>query len=111
LACAMRGPDLARYRGAEGAESRRVLLAVMLGVVALRWFNTAALQGVVLHFLGASIATLMFGARIACWTMALASLAGLLLGAAWQGSWPLDFLLSGALPVAVTVLVGMAATR
>ena len=36
---------------------------------------TAALQGVVLHFLGASIATLMFGGRVACWMMALASLA------------------------------------
>lgn len=111
LALATRGLRLERYRGDGAGEARRVLLAVTLAVMALRWFNTAALQGVVLHFLGASIATLMFGGRVACWMMALASLAGVLLGAARQGSWPLDFLLSGALPVAVTVAVGMAATR
>lgn len=111
LAASTRGLRLDRYRGEAGGEARRVLLAALLVVMALRWFNTAALQGVVLHFLGATAATLMFGGRVACWMMALASLAGLLLGAAWQGNWPLDFLLSGALPVAVTVLVGFAAMR
>lgn len=111
LAATLRGLPLQRYRGEAGAESRRVLLAAILVVMALRWFNTAALQGVVLHFLGATVVTLMFGGRVACWVMALASLAGLMLGAAWQDSWPLDFLLSGALPVSVTVLVGFAAMR
>lgn len=111
LAASARGLRAERFRGAAGAEARRVLLVATLAVIALRWFNTAALQGVVLHFLGATAATLMFGAWAACWMLALASLAGVLLGAAWQGSWPLDFLLSGALPVAVTVAVGIAAMR
>lgn len=105
----LRGLSLERYRGSGGAEACRVLLVATVLVVALRWLNTAALQGVVLHFLGASVVTLMFGGRVAGGVMALASLAAVLGGAAWQGSWPLDFLLSGALPVAVTVGVGVAA--
>lgn len=111
LAACARGLPLARWRDAAGREARAVALTAVLAVMALRWFNTAALDGVVLHFLGASIVTLMFGIRTACWMMALASLAGVLLGAAWQDSWPMDFLLSGALPVAVTAAVGLAATR
>ncbi|MBJ7575892.1 energy-coupling factor ABC transporter permease [Luteimonas sp. MC1828] len=107
LAASIRGLGLERYRD---TGARRVLLAATVAVMAIRWFNTAALQGVVLHFLGATIATLMFGARVACWMMALASLAGVLLGAAWQG-WAGDFLLAGALPVAVTVLAQLVAMR
>jgi uncharacterized membrane protein len=108
LAASARGMRLERYRS--DADARRVLLAATLLIMAMRWFNTAALQGVVLHFLGATIATLMFGARIACWMMAAASLAGLLLGAAWQG-WAVDFLVAGALPVAVSAAAGLAAMR
>jgi uncharacterized membrane protein len=108
LAAAARGMRLERYRS--NADARRVLVAATLFIMAMRWFNTAALQGVVLHFLGATIATLMFGARIACWMMAAASLAGLLLGAAWQG-WAVDFLVAGALPVAVSAAAGLAAMR
>lgn len=108
LAVCTRGMRLDRYRS--DPEARRVLLAAMLAIVALRWFNTAALQGVVLHFLGATFVTLMFGARIGCWMMALASLSGVLLGAAWQG-WAMDFLFAGALPLLVTVLVEFAALR
>lgn len=111
LAGCARGLPAGRFRGEAGAEARRVLLLAALAIMGLRWFNTAALQGVVLHFLGATIATLMFGGRVACGVMALASLAGVALGAAWQGSWPFDFLLSGALPVAVTALAGIAAAR
>src|SRR5690606_19396381 len=94
-------------RGADG-DARRVLVVAALVLAAMRWFNTAPLQGVLLHFLGASIATLMFGAGVACWVMALVSLAGVLLGAAWYG-WAADFLVAGALPVAVTALVSWAA--
>ena len=107
LAASTRGLRLERY---QDSGLRQVLLVAALAIVAIRWFNTAALQGVVLHFLGATIATLMFGARIACWMLALASLAGVLLGADWEG-WAWDFLVSGALPIAVTVLAGMAAMR
>jgi len=96
---------------AHAAGRHRVLAAVVVAVMALRWFNTAALQGVVLHFLGATVATRMLGARAALFAMALASLAGLLLGAAWQAHWALDFLLTGALPVVVTVAVGWASAR
>ncbi|MBB1473618.1 hypothetical protein H5368_11280 [Luteimonas sp. MC1782] len=108
LAATTRGLGLARYR--DDMEARRVLLAATLAIMAIRWFNTAALEGVVLHFLGATVATLLFGGRIACWMLALASLAGVLLGAAWQG-WAGDFLVAGALPVAVTLLVEFAAMR
>jgi uncharacterized membrane protein len=108
LGLSTRGLRLERYRS--DADARRVLVCATLAIMALRWFNTAALQGVVLHFLGATIAVLLFGARIACWTMALASLAGVLLGAAWQG-WAVDFLVSGALPLGVTVLAEFAALR
>ena len=111
LAACVRGGVPDRYRGQAGAGARRVLLAATFAIMALRWFNTAALAGVTLHFLGATIATLMLGGRIACLAMALVSLAGVLLGAAWQGSWAADFLVTGALPVAVTVLVGFAAAR
>jgi uncharacterized membrane protein len=52
----------------------------------------------------------MFGARIASWVMALASLVGVLLGADF-GGWAWDFLLTGALPVATTVIAGFAAMR
>lgn len=101
-------PALRRH--VEGADdpTRRVLILAAVALAAMRWFNTAALQGVMLHFLGASIATLMFGAGTACWVMALVSLAGLLMGAAWQG-WAMDFLATGALPVMVTALVSWAA--
>ncbi|MCW5580307.1 MAG: energy-coupling factor ABC transporter permease [Luteimonas sp.] len=97
----------AMLRGADG-EGRRVLLLATLALAAMRLFNTAALQGVLLHFLGAAIATLMFGAGVACWTMALVSLAGVLLGATWHG-WAMDFLATGALPVAVAALASWVA--
>lgn len=84
-----------------GPEALRVLLVVSAALVAVRWFNTAPLQGVMLHLTGATIATLLVGAGPACWVMAAASLAGVLMGAAWHG-WAVDFLVTGALPVAVT---------
>ena len=85
-----------------------MLVMTVLALAAMRWFNTAALEGVMLHFLGATIATLMFGAGTACWVMALVSLAGLLMGAAWHG-WAMDFLATGALPVAVSATASWAA--
>lgn len=101
-------PALRRALAEGDGEARRVLIVAALALAAMRWFNTAALQGVMLHFLGATIATLMFGVGTACWVMALASLAGLLMGAAWHG-WAMDFLATGALPVAMTALVSWAA--
>lgn len=95
---------------AAGGTGLRVLLATALALAALRWFNTAPLQGVMLHLTGASIATLLLGARPALAVMALASLSGVLLGAAWHG-WAMDFLVTGALPVAVTAAASRAARR
>jgi uncharacterized membrane protein len=101
-------PSLRRLAATLDDEGRRVLVLATLALAAMRWFNTAALQGVMLHFLGATIVTLMFGAGTACWAMALVSLAGVLLGAAWHG-WAMDFLATGALPVAVSAAVSWAA--
>jgi len=87
-----------------------VLLGTALVLIVMRSFNTAALHGVLLHFLGASIATLMLGRASACRVMALVSLAGLVQGAVWYG-WAADFLVTGLLPIAVTALVSNAVRR
>lgn len=104
LVLGVASPGLYRYLQKADAQRWQVLLATGVVLAAMRGFNTAALQGVLLHFLGATIVTLMFGAGPALWLMAWASAAGVLLGAAWQG-WAADFLLAGALPVAVSLLV------
>lgn len=101
-------PALGRHVAGADREALRVLVVAALALAAMRWFNTAALQGVMLHFLGATIATLMFGAGAACWVMAASSLAGALMGAAWHG-WAMDFLATGALPVAVSAAASRAA--
>ncbi|MGY1410489.1 MULTISPECIES: energy-coupling factor ABC transporter permease [unclassified Luteimonas] len=108
LVLARTTPGLRRHLADADEKARRILIAATLALAAMRWFNTAALQGVMLHFLGATIATLLFGAGTACWVMALVSLAGLLMGAAWHG-WAMDFLATGALPVAVSAVVSWAA--
>ncbi|PZO62709.1 MAG: hypothetical protein DI635_10530 [Pseudoxanthomonas suwonensis] len=82
------------------AEAQRVLLIATLVLCAMRGFNADALPGVKLHFLGAAIAALMFGARFALWVMAIVSLAAWATGHAWLG-WATDFLVTGALPIAV----------
>ena len=101
---------MARYLAGDGSARLRVLLATALALAALRWFNTAPLQGVMLHLTGASIATLLLGTGPALAVMALASLSGVLMGAAWHG-WAPDFLVTGALPVAVTAVASRAARR
>lgn len=89
----------------EDAEARRVLLAAIALLLGLRLFNTHGVAGVSLHFLGISTVLLMFGAGIALWVAALASALTWAIGWAWQG-WAPDFLVTGALPVAVTMAVG-----
>lgn len=85
-------------------EALRVLMVGTVLLACMRWFNTAPLHGVSLHFLGATIATLMFGVRFALWVMALVSLSGWAMHAVWLG-WAPDFLLTGVLPVLVTAAV------
>lgn len=103
LAWAARGLPWYKLRGDN--EAVQVLLWATVAVVALRWFNTDALRGVTLHFIGATAITLMFGPRFALWVLAIASLVAWLFGTAWR-DWGSDLLVTGALPVLVTVLVG-----
>ena len=81
-------------------EARRILIVGTIAVAGLRWFNADALAGTSLHFLGAGIVTLMFGAAFALWVMAVASLMAWLGGVDWLG-WAPDFLACGVLPVLV----------
>lgn len=92
-----------RMRG--DREAQRVFVVAALLLIALRLFNTHGVADMALHFLGTSIAVLMFGPRFALWIAAAASMLTWAIGWAWQ-DWAVDFLLTGALPVAVTVAVG-----
>lgn len=102
--------DLPWYKLRGDAEAWRVLLLTALALAALRWFNTDAVRGVQLHFLGATLATLMFGPRFALWTMAAAGLGAWAMGVTWHG-WAADFLTGGALAVLVTEAVGRGIER
>lgn len=82
-------------------EAQAVLVVAAAAIIGLRLLHTPGHLGVSLHFLGASIATLMFGPRFALWVMALASLVAWARGHVWWG-WGPDFLLTGAVPVALT---------
>ena len=108
LVLAGQAVPLWRHLRGAGPQALRVLLAVGLALAALRWFNTAPLQGVMLHLTGASIATLLLGSGPALVVVALASLSGVLMGAAWHG-WAPDYLVTGVLPVAVTAVASRAA--
>lgn len=102
--------DLPWYKLRGDAEAWRVLLLTALALAALRWFNTDAVRGVQLHFLGATLAALMFGPRFALWTMAAAGLGAWAMGVTWHG-WAADFLTGGALAVLVTEAVGRGIER
>lgn len=92
------------------AEAQRIFGIFIAVVICLRVLNTQSAIGVSLHFLGASIATLMFGARFALVALAAVSAAWALLGRVWLG-WGWDFLANDALPVAVTVGFGALINR
>lgn len=108
LGMAARGLPWHKLRG--DAEAWRVLLIATAVFCGLRLFNTDALVGVRLHFIGAALSTLMFGPRFALWTLAIASLAAWAMGSAWYG-WAPDFLICGALPVAVAHAVAVGIER
>jgi len=82
------------------AEAQRVLGMATMALVLLRVFNTHGLAGVQLNFVGAMVATLMFGPAFALWALAVASLVAWPFGYVWLGAAP-DFLATAALPVAV----------
>ncbi|MGY0504987.1 energy-coupling factor ABC transporter permease [Luteimonas sp. e5] len=87
------------------AEAQRIFAIVIAILIGLRGFSTQAVMDVNLHFLGAAIATLMFGARFALLALAVVSAAWALMGRVWLG-WGWDFLANDALPVAVTAGIG-----
>jgi len=87
-----------------------VFIIAALALTFLRYFNTATLNGVMLHFIGATIATSMFGLANACRVMALVSLSGWLQGAFWY-NWAADFLVTGIVPIAVSSAVSGTARR
>lgn len=96
LAWAARGLPWYKLRG--DADAQRVLGLALVALVAMRGFNTQAMLGVQLHFIGAAVATLMFGWRFALWTMAVVSLAARVVDLDWHG-WALDFIATGVIPV------------
>lgn len=87
------------------AEAQRIFGIFIAVVICLRVLNTQSVMGINLHFLGASIAALMFGARFALVALAAVSAAWAVLGRVWLG-WGWDFLANDALPVAVSMAFG-----
>ncbi len=108
LAWAVRRLPWDRVHG--DAEAQRIFGIFIAVVICLRVLNTQSVMGVSLHFLGASIAALMFGARFALLALAVVSAAWAVLGRVWLG-WGWDFLVHDALPVAVTVAFGALLNR
>ena len=98
------------HKVAGDAEAQRVFAIAIALVVLLRAPSTQSAMGIHLHFLGASIMALMFGARFALGGLAVVSAVSALLGRAWLG-WGWDFLAHDALPVAVTAGVGTLVSR
>ncbi len=91
-------------------EAQRTLAIFTALMILMRGINTHALDGVSLHFLGAAIATLMFGPRFALLALALVSGTRAMLDSSWHG-WGWDFLVNGALPISVTFAIGTLAER
>ncbi len=91
-------------------EAQRVFAVFIAAVILMRGFSTQSVMGVNLHFLGAAIGTLMFGARFALVALAAASAAWAVLGRVWLG-WGWDFLANDALPVAVVAAMGALVNR
>ena len=87
-------------------EAQRIFAIFIAVMILMRGLGTQSVLGVNLHFLGASIATLMFGARFALLALACVSAAWAVLGRVWLG-WGADFLANDALPVAVTAGVSV----
>lgn len=92
------------------AEAQRIFGVFIAVVICMRVLNVQSVMGINLHFLGASIATLMFGARFALVALAAVSAAWALLGRVWLG-WGWDFLANDALPVAITMAIGALVNR
>jgi uncharacterized membrane protein len=86
-----------------------VLLNVWLGTIVcvmVLWSIRAGIRpGLGLHLLGASACTLMFGPRLAFLVMAVATLGVAISGSLDLSSAPINTLLMGAVPVAITLVI------
>lgn len=98
------------YKVRGDAEAQRIFAVFVAVVILMRGLGTQAVLGVNLHFLGATVATLMFGPAFALVALAIISAAWALLGRAWLG-WGWDFLCNGVLPVTTSVAVGQLMLR
>jgi uncharacterized membrane protein len=88
-----------RFALPDQARLHRLLAAAAL--VAALWGVRAELpQGFALHFLGAAVLYLMFGAPLALAGMALAAALACALGGGDWAAWPAHWLADGAVPVA-----------
>ena len=86
-----------RFAPLDPARIHRLLVAAAL--VAALWGVRAELPaGFALHFLGAALMYLMFGAPLALAGMAVAAAIACALGGGW-GSWPAMWLADGVVPV------------
>ena len=80
-------------------DAQRAWLVFVLAMILLRYAVFDRIPGLRLHFLGAAVATLMFGRAFALWAMAAISFGAWLGGAGvWLGP-AFDFLVCGAVPV------------
>lgn len=97
LAVAARQLPWFKLRG--DLDAQRAWLVFVVAMIVLRYAVFDRIPGLRLHFLGAAVATLMFGRAFALWAMAVVSLGAWLGGAGvWLGP-AFDFLVCGALPV------------
>lgn len=99
VALAMAARQLPWFKLRGDSEAQHVLFAAILAVCVLRFAVFDRIPGLHLHFLGAGIVCLMFGAAFALWVMGFASLAAALSPAGvWLGVGP-DFVACGLIPV------------
>jgi uncharacterized membrane protein len=95
----------APWRSVQSNERSHVWWGAIL-VVTIAWMMRPELAaGLRLHFIGATVLVLMFGARLALLGIAIASALAAVVGPAAWHALPRDLLLGGALPVAVSTLV------
>ena len=110
-ALAYAGRRLPWFKLRGDSEAQHVLFGALLALVLLRFAVFDRIPGLHLHFLGAGIVCLMFGAAFALWAMAMASAAAALSPAGvWLG-WAPDFLVCGVIPVLWMALAQRAVER
>lgn len=82
-----------------------VWLAMCVGLMVLWSIRTGIRPGLNFHLLGATLLTLMFGARLALVALAVVVVGVTLAGGAGMDSLGINWLLSGMIPVALSYLI------